>query len=129
MNAGANTQQRIFGINPDHLACAAAAIIICVSLLPESNAVGVSSSDTVNHIIAYGTLTTLALINRTGTATIIVALLAIVAFGGGVEIIQPLFGRKAECSDLAANLIGVAVGCFLALAVRLSLRSKRSKIP
>jgi len=43
--------------------------------------------------------------------------LALVAFGGGIEIAQGLMGlgREADVRDLAADAAGVAVGILLAL--------------
>ena len=48
----------------------------------------------------------------------LVSLIAIAAFGGVIEALQPLFGRKAELQDLAANLSGEAIGFALLLVLR-----------
>lgn len=34
------------------------------------------------------------------------------AYGGGIELIQPSFGRTAEWADLLADGIGIALGCL-----------------
>ncbi len=117
--------RRILGVGTDQLALAAAVVILCVSLLPASQAVGVASSDTINHMLAYGVLTFLALIRRSTFAAIAITLMAITVFGAAVEAIQPIFGRKAELTDFAANLTGETIGVSLAMMLRFFSKQPR----
>lgn len=41
--------------------------------------------------------------------------LALIAYGGAVEVIQPFFDRSMDVLDLAADALGVVVGLTLAL--------------
>ena len=41
-----------------------------------------------------------------------------ILYGGIIEIIQPVFGRSSDMSDLLADALGVAVGILLGLAAR-----------
>lgn len=43
---------------------------------------------------------------------------AAVAYGGVIEMLQPLVGRERELADLAADALGVLVGAALGLAAR-----------
>ncbi|MBZ0122822.1 MAG: hypothetical protein K8F31_02950, partial [Roseovarius sp.] len=47
------------------------------------------------------------------------------AFGGAIELVQPLTGRDAELADLAADLAGAAAGLWLGLRLRVRVRRRQ----
>lgn len=53
-------------------------------------------------------------------------LIVAVAFGGVIELVQPMTGRDAELADLAADLVGAAAGFWLGL--RLSAWTRGHKV-
>src|SRR5262245_59184070 len=96
------------------LALAVAAAIAWLSLEP-SRGKPRPGEDKVDHAIAYATLAAFSAgaVWRSGTAVPRAAALAFAAavlYGGGIEIIQPRFGRSGEWLDEAANATGAAVG-------------------
>jgi VanZ family protein len=44
-----------------------------------------------------------------------------IAYGGLIELIQPLVGRSAESADLLAHALGALAGAGLGLALRRGL--------
>lgn len=96
-------------VNFDYFALAAAGLIMVLSLLPPARAAGMPVSGTANHILAYAVLTFLALIQREGRAGQVLVLAAIAAFGGTIELVQPLFARAAQFTDFLANIGGSAI--------------------
>lgn len=113
-----NLERGLALVNFDYLALAAAGLIVVLSLLPPARATGMPVSDTANHILAYAVLTFLALIRRESRAGHLLALAAIAAFGGTIELVQPFFARAAELADFAANLTGSAIAGAALLALR-----------
>lgn len=49
-------------------------------------------------------------------AKIIFDLVTVVVIGGGIELIQPYFGRSADWFDFAADVAGGVCGVLLAVA-------------
>ena len=83
--------------------------VLVLSLLPSSSLPSMGGlSDKVQHAFAYLMLGVLGLVawpRRAGTV-----LLALLAFGAVVEVLQGLSGsRSAEWGDLLADAIGLAV--------------------
>ena len=73
------------------------------------------SWDKAQHFIAYFGLTGLAMLVWGGRRPALLLLAAMLAVGGGLEILQSFVGRDAEWSDMAANTLGALTGAVLAL--------------
>ncbi|MBV7410696.1 VanZ family protein [Maritimibacter sp. DP1N21-5] len=82
--------------------------------------------DKLAHVAAFAiyVLPTAALFPR---ALLPVVLLG-VTLGGGIEVIQPWFGRAQELADFGADLVGLALGCAVGLGVRAFLRQVPRKV-
>lgn len=72
--------------------------------------------DKLDHFIAYFGLMLLAALGWGLRRSLSWILLAVVALGGALEILQNMTGRDADWSDLAANSVGALAGLALALA-------------
>lgn len=93
------------------------AATIIASLLPESNSsVGRVPATITNlaHIPSFALLTLLSAIVVARWVKVSAwilggVVLAVVAFGAVIELIQPVVGRTASLSDVAFNLVGAGV--------------------
>ena len=89
-------------------------------------------SDKTLHCLAYGALGLLAaaLVADSGrwSARRVAALAAgLVAFAAIDEVTQPWFGRSAEPLDWVYDLIGLAAGIGVIVALNATLRSSRTR--
>jgi VanZ family protein len=89
-------------------------------------------SDKTLHFLAYGALGLLAaaLVAVSGrwSARRVAALAAgLVAFAAIDEVTQPWFGRSAEPLDWVYDLIGLAAGIGVIVALNATLRSSRTR--
>lgn len=96
---------------------AIAALIALVCLLPGSQLPQVGLSDKIKHAIAFAGLAFWfgsVIVRR----DLVAVALAVVAFGGLIEIAQGLMGlgREAEWGDFVADALGAAAGLLLALS-------------
>ncbi|WP_417613818.1 hypothetical protein [Parasphingorhabdus sp.] len=102
------------------------AIILLISLLPEGDAPTVFADDKLNHILAFFTLSVMARViwPRAQAQTLFIML---IAFGGGIELLQLLlgFGRDADWMDFGADILATGLG-IAAGAVFNSIFRKRS---
>ena len=97
------------------LLAAAMAAVAWSSLLPADDLPGVSVSDKVVHLTAYAVLGVLA---RTSGLAWVPAVVAIVAFGLILEVLQGASGyRSFEWADLVADAAGAAIGATVANVV------------
>ena len=90
---------------------AALAAIALVSLLPQQ-AIGAVEADKLKHFAAYGVLSTLtwaAFDVRFGRG-MLVAGLALAAYGLAIELLQPHVGRTFSFGDALANAVGLLFG-------------------
>ena len=89
------------------------------TLTPVEKLPQVSVSDKVYHLISSAILTLPIAIIRPRAIWIILSLS--IAFGGAIELLQPLVNRTCEMADFLADLGGVALGMAMSKAfVRLS---------
>jgi VanZ family protein len=86
---------------------ALALAILWLTLRPATPGSGPPWNDKISHALAFGALVAPSAIWRRPWLVWIAPLA--VALGATIEIIQPLFGRDAQISDLAADLAGVAL--------------------
>lgn len=76
--------------------------------------------DKANHALAFAALALTALLGRRGqgAAGLVGGMLALVAWGGALELLQSqLPPRQGDWADLAANAVGVVLGALLAGAL------------
>jgi len=90
-----------------------ATIIISIAiglatLTPVEKLTQVSGSDKVYHLISFAVLTLPIAIIRPRAIWIILSLS--IAFGGAIELLQPLVNRNCEMADLFADAYGAVLG-------------------
>lgn len=91
------------------------AVIIAVLTLAPMPSGGPAGSDKIYHVLAFACLAFPLPLVRPRLALWVV--LAVTAYGGMIEMIQPLFGRQAEWADLVADAIGAVVGAVTGTAL------------
>lgn len=91
-------------------ACAAAVLVL--SLMPPTQPLPTTGWDKTNHLLAFVVLAVLG--RRAYAGHGLAVLLALVAYGGLIELLQGLTAyREADWVDLLADSAGVAAGCAL----------------
>jgi VanZ family protein len=70
--------------------------------------------DKADHFTAYFGLMTLAALGWGLRRSLGLVYLAVIALGGGLEILQGFFGRDPEWGDFLANSIGATIGLGVA---------------
>ena len=93
-----------------------AAIVTFYSLLPADRVPQIGVSDKIEHVVAYAVLA-FWFASVVARWDYVFMILALVALGGGIEILQGLMkmGREADIRDFVADCIGAGVGLLLAL--------------
>jgi len=94
---------------------ALAALIGFLTLTPIQNP-GVPGSDKSHHLIGFAALALPLSFSRPRLAPWVV--LAAIAYGGVIEIIQPYVWRSGEVLDLAADAIGAVLGGAAGVGLR-----------
>ncbi|MDA9822970.1 VanZ family protein [Paracoccaceae bacterium] len=92
------------------------------TLTPVETLPNVSGSDKLYHLISFAILTLPIAIIRPKALWVILSLS--IAYGGAIEIIQPLVNRNCEMADLFADtcgaMLGILAGKLLLSKTRLS---------
>jgi VanZ family protein len=106
---------------------AVAVAIVVVSLLPipQPELSRFPLADKIAHALAYLVLSFLLFASQLPGPWVRVLLVAIggsFILGGAIELVQPLTMRHRELADLAANLLGSAIGAGTAFALSGFLR-------
>ena len=78
------------------------------TLTPVETLPNVSGSDKLYHLISFAILTLPIAIIRPKAMWLILSLS--IAYGGAIEIIQPLVNRNCEMADLFADACGAVLG-------------------
>ena len=86
------------------------------TLTPVEKLPTVSGSDKVYHLISFAMLTLPIAIIRPRAIWIILSLS--IAFGGAIELLQPLVNRNCEMADFLADAVGAILGVLVAGALR-----------
>ncbi|NQY87167.1 MAG: VanZ family protein [Colwellia sp.] len=86
--------------------------IAMLSLWPAAHLPSVPGTDKTHHFIAYAALMFPAALKQPKHWIIIT--LALLAFSGAIELIQPYVNRYGEWLDMAANAWGLICGFILA---------------
>ena len=101
----------------DRLAVGCLLVIGALSLAPLPELPDAPGNDKLHHLIAYALLAFLALLPRNTRGAALAALLAVIAYGGLIELVQPYVNRYGEFGDFFANGVGAVLGGLLALGV------------
>ena len=86
------------------------------TLTPVEKLPQVSGSDKVYHLISFAILTLPIAIIRPRAIWIILSLS--IAFGGAIELLQPLVNRNCEMADFLADTVGAILGVLATRALR-----------
>jgi VanZ family protein len=70
--------------------------------------------DKAEHFTAYFGLALMGVLGWSGRFVVPI-FLAVLALGGGLELLQAVVGRDAEWGDMLANTLGAVTGTLLAL--------------
>ncbi|SMO80791.1 VanZ like family protein [Thalassovita litoralis] len=94
--------------------------VLTLMPMPDWSKQGSVGIDKVYHILAFAALIW-------PTACLLPQLLRpagffLLAYGGLIELIQPLVGRSADSLDLLADGLGILLGASVGLAMRAALR-------
>lgn len=91
----------------------AALSVLVLSLLPTSTPLPSTGWDKSNHVLGFAILGLLGSLGYQRQEVRIVA--GLIAFGALIEVLQGLSGyRFAEWGDLLSDVIGIALGIFVA---------------
>ncbi|MDB3929841.1 VanZ family protein [Paracoccaceae bacterium] len=82
------------------------------TLTPVEKLPTVSGSDKVYHLISFAILTLPIAIIRPRAIWIILSLS--IAYGGAIEVLQPLVNRNCEMTDFLADAVGAMLGVIVA---------------
>lgn len=106
-------------------ATAVLALGIAVATLTPAPDTGLPGSDKTYHILAFAALAfPLAFAGRWPAVPVFVGA---VAYGGLIEILQPMTGRTAEWADLYADALGAVLGVGVGFGLRWKLRSAQAR--
>ena len=86
------------------------------TLTPVEKLPTVSGSDKVYHLISFAILTLPIAIIRPRAIWIILSLS--IAYGGAIELLQPLVNRNCEMADFLADTVGAILGVLVTRALR-----------
>lgn len=103
--------------------------VTVLSLAPAQTLPGLDLSDKVQHALAYAFLAATGCFGfgLTKPRTQLAVVVALSAFGGLIEVVQPLLAaRTGSLADAFANQIGIALGWMLARAAASMLQRPRS---
>ncbi len=93
-----------------------AALISVLALMPAPPRQMDLGCDKLNHVFAFAALGLCAVFGWRGSrAALLAVLLALLAFGGAIELVQlQVPNRSGEWSDLGADAIGIGLGALFA---------------
>ena len=88
-----------------------------LSLTPLPVLPDVPGSDKLHHLIAYALLAFFAILSRKTRVAVVIALVAVIAYGGLIELLQPYVNRYGEFGDFLANGVGAVLGALVVRGV------------
>ena len=98
-----------------------AACIAALTLMPLSAPQAIPGTDKIHHIIAFMALTLPCAAFY--PKALFQVVIAAVAYGALIEVIQPNIGRSGELNDFFADLAGIGLGVSLGLLLNMVLKS------
>ena len=102
------------------LTCVIALVVGYLTLTPQPT-LNIAGSDKLHHLIGFAALSLPAAILYRHALYWLSPL--IMAFGGGIELIQPFVNRNGELADFLADVVGTFLGVGLGLIIRHHLHS------
>lgn len=72
-------------------------------------------SDKLLHFVAYGVMVLPVSLDRIFPQLLVFVIAFI--YGGGIELVQPFWGREADIMDLWANTAGIIFGILIARGI------------
>ena len=102
----------------DMLALAALIAIAVGSLTPLPQLPDVPSNDKLLHFVAYGTLAFLVAFHRQSLRSVVLVTIAVMLFGGLIELVQPFTNRIMSLGDMLANMAGAGLGACAVLVLK-----------
>lgn len=102
----------------------AMAVVFWGELTPHPPHLEVETSDKLLHFTAYFGLAAIAATALGAGRRLGYAVLALIALGGLLEILQSFTGRDAEWLDEAANSLGAVTGALMGLLFLRLIRSR-----
>jgi len=99
------------------LAVALAVVVLAASLVPLPDGDSApTGADKLAHFVGYAAIAFAGAnaLREAGDRALVGVVLAVAAFGAGVEILQPIADRPTSALDALANLAGAAVGALAA---------------
>ncbi|WP_412508164.1 VanZ family protein [Roseovarius sp. SYSU LYC5161] len=94
--------------------------LLTLAPLPSQNVPG---SDKMHHLLGFMALAFPLPLARPRLVWPVI--LAVAAYGGLIEIVQPVFGRSAELGDFIGDVIGATLGALLGVQCGKWLRRSR----
>lgn len=107
------------------LTCVIALVVGYLTLTPQLT-LNIAGSDKLHHLIGFATLSLPAAILYRHSLYWLLPF--IIAFGGGIELVQPFVNRNGELADFWADLVGIFLGVGIGLIIRHRLNSNSSAI-
>ena len=86
------------------------------TLTPVETLPDVSGSDKLYHLISFAILTLPIAVIRQKAMWVILSLS--IAYGGAIELLQPLVNRNCEMADFLADTVGAILGVLVTKALR-----------
>lgn len=103
------------------VAVALAVVVLAASLVPASGGDSLPpNADKLFHFAGYAALAFAAAMapDEATDRALVGVVLAVTAFGAGIEVVQPAVGRTASVLDALANVAGATVGVLAARVSR-----------
>ena len=101
-------------------------VLTYLSLAPLTELPLEHANDKLLHVIAYAALAFFGLLRRRTITVAIGLMLAMIMYGGLIEMVQPYVNRYGEIGDFIANSIGAVLGALIAWGL-LKLKFIRAK--
>jgi len=103
-------------------------VVLVLSLYPRPRELlgPLSLYDTAGHFAAYLVLgfLTLRAVGRPGVGSFVIAIASCATFGGLIEVVQPLTGRRRDLGDFLVDLAGTAIGAAVAWCLARTTRTR-----
>jgi len=99
--------------------CATAWFIVVnySTLMPPPELPTENVSDKLLHFVGYAVLAFFAVIRRKSVKSVALFIIAIVLYGGFIEIVQPHVNRYGEFGDFVANSVGAVSGALIVIGL------------
>jgi VanZ family protein len=108
-------------------------LVLVLSLIPTPELVlgAFSAYDKIGHLIAYVVLGFIAgrAVDRRGPLPFMIVTAGCAIFGGIIEIVQPLVGRRMELADFLIDLAGSMAGAAITALISRNARGGKETSP